>query len=83
MWLHVKDSAGSHVVIKNKGEEIPPEVTERAASLAAYYSSERNSKMVQVDYTLIKNVKKPSGAAPGKVFYEKYKTAYVAPKNFL
>lgn len=82
MWLHTKDIPGSHVLIKNQGEEIPNEVVEVAASLAAYYSSGRESSMLEVDYTLIRNVKKPSGAMPGKVIYVSYKTAYVPPKKF-
>jgi len=81
MWLHTKDIPGSHVLIKNQGIEIPDSVIEYAAQLAAYYSSGRESHMVEVDYTIIKNVKKPAGAMPGKVIYDKYKTAYVAPKR--
>lgn len=79
MWLHIKDAPGSHVLIKNQNVEIPDKVIEYAAQLAAYYSSGRESAMVEIDYTIIKNVKKPSGAMPGKVIYDKYKTAYVAP----
>ena len=33
-----------------------------------------------VDYTLVKNLKKPSGAKPGKVVYYSNYTAYVTPK---
>jgi len=80
MWLHTKDIPGSHVLIKNQGVEIPDNVIEYAARLAAYYSSGRESDKLQVDYTIIKNVKKPAGAMPGKVIYENYKTAYVEPK---
>lgn len=79
MWLHTKDIPGSHVLIKNQSVPIPDNVIEYAARLAAYYSSGRESSMVEVDYTIIKNVKKPAGAMPGKVIYDKYKTAYVAP----
>ena len=42
---------------------------EEAASLAAYYSSGRDQKKVEVDYLQHKNVKKPSGAQPGCVVY--------------
>lgn len=82
VWLHVKNMPGSHVLIKNKGTDVPDSVIEKAAGLAAYYSGARESAMVQVDYTNIKNVKKPSGSMPGKVIYERYKTAYVAPNIF-
>lgn len=79
MWLHTKDIPGSHVIIRNQNVEIPDKIIEYAARLAAYYSSGRESNMVAVDYTIIKNVKKPAGAMPGKVIYDKYKTAYVSP----
>ena len=79
MWLHTKDIPGSHVLIRNQNVEIPDKIIEYAARLAAYYSSGRESNMVAVDYTIIKNVKKPAGAMPGKVIYDKYKTAYVSP----
>ena len=49
------------------------------ASLAAYHSKLKNSPKVEVDYTLVKNVKKIPGAKPGMVIYENYKTLYVKP----
>ena len=48
--------------------------------LAAYYSKGRASSNVPVDYTQVKNVKKPPGAKPGMVIYDNYKTIYVTPK---
>ena len=47
--------------------------------LAAYHSKARDSQNVPVDYTVIKNVKKPSGAKPGMVIYVDYNTVYVTP----
>ena len=81
IWLHVKNAPGSHVIIRRAQGDIPDDVIEAAASLAAYYSSLRQSPMAEVDYTTVKNVKKPGGAMPGKVIYFNYKTAYVAPKK--
>jgi len=81
LWLHVKNIPGSHVIVKRQGDGFSDKIIERAASLAAYYSSARQSPMVEVDYTEVKNVKKPPGAAPGMVIYDKYKTAYVKPLN--
>ena len=52
---------------------------EEAAVIAAYHSRARDSALVPVDYTIIKNVKKPSGAKPGKVVYDKFETAVVTP----
>ncbi|PTX50338.1 putative ribosome quality control (RQC) complex YloA/Tae2 family protein [Melghirimyces profundicolus] len=76
-WLHTKDIPGSHVVIRgtNFGEETLLE----AAMLAAWYSKARESSQVPVDYTLIKHVRKPSGAPPGFVIYEEQKTLFVTP----
>ena len=76
MWLHAKDMPGSHVIIRCEGE-VPPETLKQAALLAAWYSKGKNSSTVPVDYTLRKYVKKPSGAAPGKVIYTHQKTVYV------
>ena len=52
---------------------------EEAAILAAYYSKAKDSTKVPVDYTDVKNVKKPSGAKPGMVIYSTNKTIYVDP----
>ncbi|MCK8826081.1 Rqc2 family fibronectin-binding protein [Fuchsiella alkaliacetigena] len=80
IWLHVKDLAGSHVIILNHtGGEVPQQTIEEAAHLAAYYSKGRKSSNVPVDYTLAKNVNKPKGAKPGLVYYEKQQTLYVTP----
>ena len=76
VWLHAKDMPGSHVIIRAEGE-IPPQTLKQAARLAAWYSKGRRSSMVPVDYTRRRYVKKPSGAAPGKVIYTHQKTAYM------
>ncbi len=80
MWLHAKDMPGSHVIIRREGE-IPLTTLRQAALLAAWYSKGRNSSTIPVDYTLRKYVKKPSGAAPGKVVYTHQKTAYVTAEE--
>ena len=79
IWLHTQKIHGSHVVIVTDGALPPPRTIEQAAVIAAYNSKARDSAMVPVDYTEIRNVKKPSGAPPGMVIYEHYKTAYVRP----
>ncbi len=81
LWLHAKNVAASHVIIKYQGEEFPEEVILRAAEIAAYHSKAKTSPKVEVDYTPVKNVKKPPGAKPGMVTYEHYKTAVVTPKS--
>jgi predicted ribosome quality control (RQC) complex YloA/Tae2 family protein len=68
-WFHAKKTAGSHVIVKSEGKELPDRVFEEAGRLAAYYSSSRDSDKVEIDYTLRKNVKKPGGGKPGFVVY--------------
>jgi len=80
IWLHTKDIAGSHVIIKLDGKGEPPEATiMEAANLAAYHSRAKDSSNVPVDYVARRNVKKPSGAKPGFVIYEGHRTVYVTP----
>lgn len=80
MWLHVKDIPGSHVVVSLDKEEFPDDTTlEEAAALAAYFSQARGSSTVPVDYTHVRNVKKPGGAKPGTVIYENQWTLYIDP----
>ena len=54
---------------------------EQECLLAAFYSRGKTSSSVPVDYTLRKNVKKPSGARPGKVVYTSQKTVFVTPER--
>lgn len=79
MWFHAKNIPGSHVVILTEGKDLPDEVILYAAGLAAQNSSAKLSGQVAVDYTQIKNVKKPVGAKPGMVIYKTNKTVYVTP----
>lgn len=80
LWLHTKNIAGSHTLVKFMGEDFPNDVIEVAASLAAYYSKGKNAPYVEVDYCPVSHVKKPSGAKPGMVIYEGYSTALVKPE---
>lgn len=77
-WLHTKDIPGSHVIIK--AENFSEETLLEAANLAAWYSKAGTSSKVPVDYTKVKNVKKPNGAKPGMVTYSTNKTLYVDPE---
>ena len=81
IWLHTKEHPGSHVLIQTHRLAVPDKVLRRAAELAAWHSSARESAQVPVDYTLAKHVWKPSGARPGMVLYEKQHTVYVTPKG--
>ena len=79
MWLHVQKHAGSHTVIIADKKDITETAILEAACIAAYHSKAKDSSSVPVDYTLIKNVKKPTGAKPGKVIYNTYNTIYITP----
>ncbi|MCR5608715.1 MAG: NFACT family protein, partial [Lachnospiraceae bacterium] len=68
-WFHAKGYAGSHVIVKTNGEELPDRTFEEAGMLAAYYSKEKDLEKAEVDYTLKKNIKKPNNAKPGFVVY--------------
>ncbi len=80
LWFHTKFIHGSHTVIKTEGRMPSDDVIVEAAKICAYYSKARNSANVPVDYTIIKNVKKPSGAKPGMVIYDNYNTVNVKPE---
>lgn len=60
-------------------EGFAPEIIEKAAMLAAWFSKARFSAKVPVDYTLRKNVHKPSGAKPGMVIYTDQQTYFATP----
>ena len=83
MWLHIQKYAGSHTIIVADKKEISDTAIYEAACIAAYYSKAQNSSSVAIDYTLVKNVKKPVGAKPGKVIYNTYNTIYVTPNKEL
>lgn len=78
-WLHTKDIPGSHVVIRAR--EYSEQTLQEAAMLAAFFSKARNGSQVPVDHTLVRHVKKPSGAKPGFVIYEQQRTLYVTPDS--
>lgn len=79
LWFHTKNIHGSHGVIKTNGVMPNDDIIVEAAKIVAYYSKARDSANVPVDYTIIKNVKKPKGAKPGMVIYDNYNTVNVKP----
>jgi len=80
MWLHTKNIPGSHVIICSN--DIPDTTLVEGATLAAHYSKAKDSSKVPVDYTLVKNLKKPNGANPGMVIYHTNYTMFVEPSEF-
>lgn len=82
-WFHTQRIHGSHVILCAEGGEPDEQSMTEAAILAAWFSQGRDSGRVAVDYTQVRNVKKPAGARPGMVVYDPYQTAYVAPSEEL
>lgn len=80
-WLHTKDIPGSHVVIRS--DAFGDTTLNEAAQLAAYFSQAKQSSSVPVDCTLIRHVRKPSGAKPGFVIYDHQRTLFVTPDEQL
>lgn len=83
LWLHTKVIPGSHVLVPLRdGEEFPDDATlEEAAALAVYFSQARGSSQVAVDYTHVKQLKKPNSGKPGMVIYDQNWTLYLTPKQ--
>jgi predicted ribosome quality control (RQC) complex YloA/Tae2 family protein len=68
IWLHARGAAGAHVIVRRgAGGEIPREVLEEAARLAARRSRSDVRGKVEVTFAPAKHVRKPKGAPPGLV----------------
>ena len=83
IWFHTQKIHGSHAILRTQGQEVDDDTIVEAAKLAAYYSQARESGNVPVDYTPVKNVKKPAGARPGMVIYTTCRTVNVTPDEEL
>ncbi|MBU0755935.1 MAG: NFACT family protein [Planctomycetes bacterium] len=84
IWLHCREAAGSHVVIRQEGKKpVPLNSLVDAGLLAKHFSKRRDADRAEVIYTQRKYVKKIRGAPPGRVQVERFKTLMVAkaPKH--
>jgi predicted ribosome quality control (RQC) complex YloA/Tae2 family protein len=80
LWLHAKDVAGSHVLIKHQsGKNFPRDVIEYAAGLAAYNSKRKNESLCPVAFTQKKFVRKRKGDPAGMVVVEREEVILVEP----
>lgn len=77
LWFHAKGIPGSHVVLLCSGDEPSSEDYTDAAQVAAFYSKAPRGSSIDVDYTRVKNIKKPAGTPPGFVTYNTNYAAYV------
>lgn len=71
------------MILCTGGREVDDDTIVEAAKLAAWFSQAREGANVPVDYTPVKNVKKPAGARPGMVIYSTCRTVNVAPEEGL
>lgn len=84
LWLHAAGYAGSHVVVRNPTRlaELPREVVQRAAELAAYHSKAREARgKVEVHLCRAADVRKPRGFPAGKVQLRRWDTVKVYPRT--
>lgn len=82
LWFHTQKIPGSHVILRrDPTRSFTDNAICEAAQLAAAHSQARTADKVPVDYTTVKNVKKPNGAKPGMVIYFEQQTLYVAPQE--
>jgi predicted ribosome quality control (RQC) complex YloA/Tae2 family protein len=82
LWLHAKDVAGSHVLLKHQaGKKFPKDVIERAAQLAAHFSKRKNESLCPVAVTPKKFVRKRKGDPAGLVVVEREEVIMVEPKG--
>ena len=79
LWLHVRGTPGSHVVVRlEKGADVLPETLRDAATLALLYSDLKKSGKGEIIYTRRKWVKKAKGQAPGAVLVTQEKSLHVS-----
>lgn len=81
IWFHTQKIHGSHVILVCDGREPTNEAMTEAAEIAAWHSQARGSAQIPVDYSQVRNIKKPNGAKPGMVIYHVYQTAFVTPEE--
>ncbi len=82
LWLHAREVAGSHVIIRNpENKNISDALLEMAASLAAGHSKNQHESLAAVVYTDLKNVRKFKGAHTGQVKVVREKVVLVPPKK--
>ncbi len=80
-WFHIKGMPGSHAVMLCEGREPDVEDFTEAAEIAAHFSKGAGASNVEVDYTLVRHVKKPSGTKPGFVIYHTNWSCIVTPNE--
>ena len=80
IWFHTQDIQGSHLILRLNVDPYDM-ILSKVAQYAAYFSKARETSKVPVDYTYIKNIKKPPGSPLGFVIFNTHQTMIVEPKK--
>ena len=80
IWFHTQDIQGSHLILR-LNVDADDMILSKVAQYAAYFSKARETSKVPVDYTYIKNIKKPPGSPLGFVIFNTHQTMIVEPKK--
>ncbi|MCG8568673.1 MAG: NFACT RNA binding domain-containing protein [Spirochaetes bacterium] len=68
-WFHIRDYAGSHVIVKKKkNQDITEQVKREAAMLALHFSKAKKAGEGDIYFTQVKYLHKPNTNTPGLVF---------------
>ncbi|PIP13196.1 MAG: hypothetical protein COX48_04970 [bacterium (Candidatus Stahlbacteria) CG23_combo_of_CG06-09_8_20_14_all_34_7] len=79
IFFHAREARGSHVILKTAGKIPAKEDILYAASIAAYHSAGKHSKLVSVSYIEKRFVVKRKNSPKGEVTMLKEKTLFVRP----
>lgn len=77
LWFHAKNVPGAHVILRVGDKVYGTDYTERSIEEAARFAAVHSRGTGEVDYTPKRYVKKPVGAAPGRVHYTHQKTILI------
>lgn len=80
-WFHIRQGAGSHVLLKTAGREPPQQTVLAGAWLAGRYSRAGDSSRAEVVTTRVRYLKKPKGGPLGKVLYRQETEIVVDPSG--
>ncbi|MET0552782.1 MAG: NFACT RNA binding domain-containing protein [Vicinamibacteria bacterium] len=80
LWLHARDSAGAHVILRDPEGRAAADDVREAAEVAAFYSRARADGQVDVHVTRRKHVQ-PLGGGAGRVRVVHSETVRVTPRD--
>ncbi|MEO0234607.1 MAG: NFACT RNA binding domain-containing protein [candidate division WOR-3 bacterium] len=81
LFFHAREAKGAHVILKKGGKEPKKEDIYYAASIAAYNSKGKHSRIVPVSYTERRYVTKRKNSPKGEVVLLREEVIFVEPKE--